>query len=197
MSPDEEWRPIPGFPGYEVSARGRLRSLDRLVETSNHAGPMISYRTGCILSPYLDRGYYQHVLHGPEGRKCLTANVAVALAWHGPRPTPEHEAAHFDGDRVNNTPGNIRSATASENCADRIRHGTQPRGEQHGNAKLSDRDIREIRSLRARGAKLSDLAATFGICKSSAHNITSRRYWAHILPAAFMPAGAIGPQGFC
>lgn len=27
--PDEEWRPLPGYQGYEVSSRGRLRSLRR------------------------------------------------------------------------------------------------------------------------------------------------------------------------
>lgn len=32
---DEEWRPVPGWSGYSISARGRVRSDERTIVRSN------------------------------------------------------------------------------------------------------------------------------------------------------------------
>lgn len=71
---EEVWKPVVGYPGYEVSCLGRLRSL----------------RTG---KPRLlkcqrgSHGYLQTLLvDGASGKKHYVAHhVAVALAFLGPR----------------------------------------------------------------------------------------------------------------
>ena len=50
--------------------------------------------------------------------KMETVHKLVALAFHGPRPSPAHEVAHGDNDVSNNRPDNIRWATVLENKED-------------------------------------------------------------------------------
>jgi HNH endonuclease len=47
--------------------------------------------------------------------KNIDVHVAVALAFHGPRPFPKAEVLHLDHDETNNTPNNLRWGTRSEN----------------------------------------------------------------------------------
>ncbi|ORB16819.1 NUMOD4 domain-containing protein [Mycobacterium noviomagense] len=37
MTADERWRPIPDWPGYEISDRGRVRGIERVVVRSDGA----------------------------------------------------------------------------------------------------------------------------------------------------------------
>lgn len=85
-----EWRTIPGFPGYIVSAKGQVA---RLLKGKKLNGRRL-YELG---SDELGFGK----------RRSLFAARAVALAWHGPPPHPRMDASHLDGDRTNDTPGNI------------------------------------------------------------------------------------------
>lgn len=59
-------------------------------------------------------------------QKCVTRNIHVMVCevFHGPRPTPQHQVAHINGDRLDNRAANLRWATPSENIADQVRHGT-------------------------------------------------------------------------
>lgn len=47
-------------------------------------------------------------------------------------------------------------------------HGTTRRGESHGNAKLTNDDVRRIRLMREEGSKLREIAEAFGISQSLA-----------------------------
>lgn len=54
------------------------------------------------------------------------------------------------------------------------------RGEEVGNAKLSDAAIREIRRLRAIGEKLEAIGALFDVHYSTISLICLRKRWAHV-----------------
>lgn len=45
-------------------------------------------------------------------------------AYHGPAPQPPMDVAHWNGNRADNRPENLRWATRAENINDQLRHGT-------------------------------------------------------------------------
>jgi hypothetical protein len=77
----------------------------------------------------MPNGYLRLGLRHEDGtRENIAVHRMVCEAFHGPAPTLTHHAAHWDGNRKNNIPNNLRWATCSENHADKIRHGTTNRG---------------------------------------------------------------------
>lgn len=98
----ETWVPIPDYEGhYEVSTRGRVRSLKR--------------RQPKILTLQRDAGGYARVAFG--NRWHLVHRV-VARAFIGECP-PGHEVAHQNHVRDDNRVENLRYATRQENLAER------------------------------------------------------------------------------
>ncbi|WJI43714.1 hypothetical protein NL532_24210 [Mesorhizobium sp. C120A] len=66
--------------------------------------------------------------------------------------------------------------TPIENAADKLDHGTIARGEQHGNAKLTEADVRSIRSLGG-GLLHREIGDLFGVTSSTISVIRSRKSW--------------------
>ena len=61
-----------------------------------------------------------------------------------------------------------------------IAGGERSEGENHGNAKLTGENVRELRSLYADGATLRELADKFGVSNVSIYNAVSGRTWRHL-----------------
>lgn len=78
-----------------------------------------------------DGGYRQAMLTDGTRRQMKRVHVAIAEAWHGPRP-PGALACHWDGDRERNTPVNIYWGTHRTNALDRARHGNYASGWKEG-----------------------------------------------------------------
>ena len=126
----EEWRPVPGHPGYEVSSRGRVRSLDRVMEVGSRWGKT-------VLLPLKGRMLRQatrpsgHRTLGLTGGQTRDVHALVLEAFVGPRPDGM-EACHNNGDPADNRLENLRWDTRRENALDRIRHGThEPSNRTH------------------------------------------------------------------
>lgn len=156
----EQWRDIPGFPGYQVSDLGAVRSLDREIPYTSRAGRRyLVKRRGYLLKLKVHKktGYV-----GVEiASKDQLVHRLVLLAFVGPCP-PGHEGAHGDGVRTNNAPSNLRYATRLENAADRHRHGTTLTGEQVFGAKLNTEKVAEIRALKGVMSQ-REIAAKFNV----------------------------------
>jgi hypothetical protein len=118
----EEWRPFPGFGGYEVSDQGRVKSLPR-----RHA------RGGLIKLKVNDKGYRYVTLRDAEGRlKHIKVHRAVAAAFIGPCP-PGQVVRHGLGGPGDNRVSNLCYGTPEENLADIRRHRQMLRdGEDQG-----------------------------------------------------------------
>lgn len=116
--PLEQWRPVPGYPGYEVSDLGRVMSYRR-------SRPKV-LRQGVHPKGYLRVGLYGESRDGARYRyspNTLTVHQLVMQAFVGPCPDGM-EIRHLDGDPTNNALSNLRYGTHAENVADSIEHGT-------------------------------------------------------------------------
>ncbi|WP_343828676.1 NUMOD4 motif-containing HNH endonuclease [Brevundimonas olei] len=179
----EIWKAVVGREGeYEVSDLGRVRSLDRVEvyqRVDQYSGRLISVtrrHAGRMLRPGRQSSGHMSVVLG-RGNTTLVHRL-VLEAFAGPCP-PGLEALHRDDAPGNNTVGNLRWGTRSENLHDAVRNGKKPVGERVWNAKLRDRDIPLIR--RALEDRTPEAVANdFGVSPASIRQIQSGRAWAHI-----------------
>lgn len=88
-------------------------------------------------------------------------------------------AAHLDGTRDNNRLNNLRWVTFAENMGHKKIHGTvnARAGEKHPAAKLTARNVKSIRALRAGGLLQREIAKQFGVSQVQIGNICRRASW--------------------
>ena len=142
----EEWRDILGYEGmYQISSIGRVKSVTRTYRSERYGTAIDVAVPGRILMPFLTAGY-PSVKLSRDGRPTTHyCHRLVCEAWHGPRPDG-CDVAHNDGEKSNNAPSNVRWATRQENAKDKVRHGTQPRGDDLWFTKISDAEVAAIRA---------------------------------------------------
>lgn len=130
---------------------------------------------GCLEWPYARNsvGYGKVQVPG----KSRQAHRFMCELAYGPAPTSRHEAAHSCGNRGCVNPMHLRWATASENQMDRVAHGTSNRGAQHGMAKLSEDQARQIKRLAA-AQPHQEIADGFGVSRKTVRDIATGRRWA-------------------
>jgi len=75
-------------------------------------------------------------------------------------------------------PDHLETGTPKENTADRVRDGTDSRGENNKIAKLTADQVRDIRSRV--GQTLTDIADEFGVEFSTIGKIIRRNSWKHV-----------------
>ena len=108
----EQWKPIPDFPGYEVSNQGRVRSFKR------QQVRMLAIRVRW------DKALDVHLCHKGVLSRHLVHRLVLS-AFVGPCP-PNSEALHRNGIKSDNTLVNLHWGTRSENHKDRTRLGEWP-----------------------------------------------------------------------
>src|SRR5690606_18070912 len=119
----EEWRPIPGHPGYEASSHGRVRSVDRIVQRSRSSPMRVK---GTVLKPSAnDTGHQWVNIGGTGGHPKRYIHRLVAMTFLGECPDGM-EVRHRNGDPTDNRPENLTYGTRSENMYDKVRHGRHP-----------------------------------------------------------------------
>ena len=113
----EEWRDIPNWEGmYEVSNKGRIRSVDRVIRASNGNE---SFKKGQLIAISTNMMHCNVQLY--KGNKIYNMGVhrAVALAFI-PNPKNLPEVDHIDNNPQNNCVENLRWVSSKENTAHRI-----------------------------------------------------------------------------
>lgn len=120
----ECWRPVVGYEGfYEVSDLGRVRSVDRTVESihGRTGTAYVSHRRGRVLKPGITTSGHRYVVL--RSRITRTVHSLVAEAFIGPRP-PGMEVRHENGHPSDCCVTNLKYGTRSQNAEDSKRHGT-------------------------------------------------------------------------
>lgn len=112
----EAWRPVSGYEGrYEVSDQGRVRSWLPTKQRLPLPNLLVQIES--------EKGYLRVQLSGPDGRRNRRVHALVLEAFVGPCPEGM-QTRHMDGDKANNTLGNLSWGTPSENILDCVRLGT-------------------------------------------------------------------------
>ena len=164
-----------GFPDYEVSELGDVRRA-----RPNRVGRYV----GVVLRQVAKKDGYREVKLYRDDFTWSTQRVhrVVANAFLGEPVGDRDHVAHGDGNRSNNDYRNLRWATPKENLHDRVRHKTLAAGERHGFAKLTEDNVREIRSMAATRQKgdIVRWAQRFGVTPSVLSNVIANRIWRHV-----------------
>lgn len=104
----------------------------------------------------------------------------ICEAFNGPAPDGML-CRHIDGDRTNNAAENLRWGTQSQNNLDKRLHGTAPAGERNPMSKLTDRQVSDMRSVRAAtGRSYAQIAQAFGVSAMTAYRAINAQSWSHI-----------------
>ena len=175
----EEWRPVVGFTGYEVSNLGNVRSY-RSINGKGGLRP-VPRSLKLLNSPqkeYLRVG----LVDGLGGVTHIPVHKPVLLAFVGPRPSLAHDCCHRDGNARNNTLENLRWDTRQANADDRVNHDTQVRGTAVAKAVLTEDQVREIKAALPSWKKGMGrrFAQKFGVGDSAISAIKQGLTWSHV-----------------
>lgn len=157
---------------YEVSDRGRVRSVSRTVHwrATRIAAAHSRFHTGRVLRPSRKPRQGYMIVDVGRQHRAMRVHMLVARAFLGPTPS-SNEVRHRDGDPENNRLTNLRFGNRADNNRDIV---------FHGNRKVTVATIRSLRIRSARGWSVKRLAQAAEISTAHVWNILKRRCYAHV-----------------
>lgn len=168
----ETWKPVLGFPRYEISDAGRLRTI-----SPSTAGDLPT-----VLKPFVKRsGYVQYGLSANGVEKWFLAHRLVAL--HFLSPDPERPVVnHRNGDKADNRVDNLEWSTLAENNrhadARGVRHALTNPKRAH---KLTAAIVETIRAEHKATGATKAIAEKHGLSATTVRRIVHGRSW--IIPS--------------
>ena len=174
----ERWKTIPSFPDYKASSYGKIkRAKPNRQSIARHGG-----RSDGILSPTFDsRGRYLVVCVQQRGKaKTISVHSLVAEAFLGPKPKGL-TVNHKDGVKTNNRSRNLEYMTHSEQQIHARDLGLRVwgRGENHANAILTEKQVKEILKLEGKLAQ-KQIAKIYGVSRPTINGIYKGRLWSYL-----------------
>lgn len=150
----EVWTDVPGWPSYEVSTMGRVRSKKNKkilsLDPSTHGYPRVQ------------------LCHNGE-RTRIKVHKLVLTAFVRPRYLWE-ECRHLNGVKTDNRLCNLAWGAPEENEADKLAHGT------YAVNRMFNRDqVVSIRRKHTSGASLKNLSREYGCSIDTIRNIVRHR----------------------
>jgi len=164
----EKWLPIEGFPGYQISSLGRIKSFRKL-------------KHGKILKTWKSpRGYVNVLLYQKAERKPSLVHRLIGKAFI-PNPHNKPQINHINAIKDDNRVENLEWVTASEN----VQHGYNERltarafGNRNGNSKLTETQVRKIKQLR--GLTQERIAKMFNTSQTNVGRILRGEQWGDVI----------------
>ncbi len=177
---EELWRDIPGFDGvYQASYVGRIRSRWMSSGRGQGRGSVKLLGATWRIKKLTESGGYNVVgLILPSGQeKVYRVCRLVLLAFVGPCPLC-YECCHGEGGSLNDSLSNICWGSRKKNQGpDRWRDGTHNRGERHGQSKLKNEEVVQIKKRLLRGDSISSLSKLFGMSYHTVWDIKRGHLW--------------------
>jgi hypothetical protein len=162
---------IPGFEGrYAVPIDGRVYSHPK--RTCNKRGKWLSARL---------RAGYLSVTLSRNGRSLdQTVHRLVAVTYVS-NPSGHSSVNHKNGIKTDNHATNLEWVTPAQNSQHAVQTGLIGRGGCSPTAKLTEMEVREIKSIFATGAvRRIDLARRFRVSTEALGDILKGRTWRHV-----------------
>lgn len=177
---EEIWKDIPRFEGwYQVSNTGVVRSLDRYIVD----GRLIK---GKILNQYSDRQNYKKVALCRSGKHYKNFVHRLVAEAFVPNPNNLPVINHIDENPENNYADNLEwcSVKYNVNYGDRAKkYAEKTQGELHYMHKLTEDNVRQIKSEYKRGVKgcgMEYLGKKYGVHRMTIKAILIGQTWKHI-----------------
>jgi hypothetical protein len=171
----ERWMSIDGFE-YEVSDRGRVRSLPR--QLRNPGQPGRGSMAGRILKGRPNqRGHWRVTLCGDGFRVCVAISRLVAT-YFVPNPRNLAFVRHKDFDRANNAASNLEWCTHQESIERAVLGGRFTALVSPARAKVLDSEaVRVVYDMRAAGLTFGDIARVFDVGHQAVQDICHGQTW--------------------
>lgn len=165
----EQWREIPGFNGrYLVSSLGSIKEC--------RIGGNTKERVLSITKS--GRGYSQvHLRGGKQKSPNYFVHRLVLLAFVGPS---KMQVNHKDGNKSNNCLDNLEYCTDSQNKIHAITVLGTGRGSRNGFARLTEPQVREIKTMLSEGVNKAEIAKKYGVSRGTIGHIDTGACWGWI-----------------
>jgi predicted XRE-type DNA-binding protein len=140
-------------------------------------------KTGKIKKPILMKnGYYIYSLweHNKEHKKYIHDLVLEILLKQN--KLPKQQCRHLDGNKLNNSPLNLKLGSSQEDADDRIKHGKIKRGSKQWKSKLNETQVRIIKHLLKDGKLYQrEVAKIFNVNLKTISDIKMNKTWKHVI----------------
>ena len=154
------WKPVEGYPNYEVSNYGAVRNV----------------KFGRVLLPSV-AGNYDHVTIYRDGEsKTINVHRLVALAF-----VPCIEGCghvnHINSNKRDNYFCNLEWTTPKRNSEHAVLSGSIPSGENNYNSRFRNSEVADIRSMEGKFSQ-REIARALGVSQSTVWRVLRRRVYA-------------------
>ena len=170
----EVWKDIEDYEGYyQVSSRGRVRSVDRIVVSKT--GKKIPYK-GKIRTLQNKRGYLQVCLNKAGDSSWFIVHRLVAKAFI-PNTNNFPQVNHIDGNKTNNNCLNLEWVTAKDNIRHAYDNDLALKGEDRPQATVSKDTVVKICEALEQGVPSTEIARLLNTTTDVVSKIKSRKCW--------------------
>lgn len=175
---NEVWKSIKGYEdAYEVSNKGRVRSLERLVKnkkTSYKVKGFVKSLTAHYKNKYLSTMLYKD----GKGKRFLVHRLVGLHFIKNPKSLKEIN--HKNGVKSDNYVENLEWVSRSENATHMFETSLGCFGEAHHNTTLKVDDVLEIKTMLLEGKSAKEISKRFDIGVKVVYDIRKERTWKHV-----------------
>jgi hypothetical protein len=140
------------------------------------SGEIISKQRGITLCPANVGGYLYVTLCDQNGKSRHAVHRLVAAAFHGDPPLVDSQVNHINGAKTDNRSQNLEWVSRAENQRHAADIGLKPTGEKSHLAKLTEGQVREIRSLAGIKSQ-KEIGDQFGVSQTCINKIITGKKW--------------------